>query len=295
MSGMELTPIIKVGLPIALFMVMLGMGMTLGVADFRRVATQPRAFGLGMGVQFLLLPLLAVILAQLFSLPAELAVGLLVLSFCPSGTTSNLFSYLARADVALSISLTAVASVLTPFTVPLLTRWVLEWQLGAAQPVPFSVLKTMMQLAVVVLIPVVIGMVWKSRAPRGCDRWQPKIHRFSVLLFVAVIVAMVVNLGSRLSEFFALTGMVCVTMILAAMSLGWVAAKLGRLDLAQTKTISIEVGMQHGGMALVVTQGVLANSTMSIVPVMYGLLMLVPILALVASARIYERQRFFAG
>ncbi len=292
---MELAPIIRIGLPIALFMVMLGMGMTLSIADFRRVATQPRAFGLGMGVQFLLLPLLAVVLIQLFKLPPELAVGLLVLSFCPSGTTSNLFSYLARADVALSISLTAVASVLTPFTVPLLTRWVLEWQLGAAQPVPFPVLKTMMQLAVVVLIPVVVGMVWKHRAPRGCDRWQPKVHGFSVLLFVAVIVAMVVDLRSQLPEFFALTGMVCVTMILAAMSLGWVAAKLGRLDLAQTKTISIEVGMQHGGMALVVTQGVLANPTMSIVPVMYGLLMLIPILALVASVRIHERQRFFAG
>lgn len=292
---MELAPVIRIGLPIALFMVMLGMGMTLGLIDFRRVASQPRAFGLGFGAQFLLLPLLAVLLVLLFELPPELAVGLLVLSLCPSGTTSNLFSYLAKGDVALSISLTAVASVVTPFTVPLLTRWVLEWQLGDIRTIPFPVGKTMLQLAVVVLIPVVVGMVWKSRAPRSCGRFQPGVHRLSVAMFVAVIAAMVLDLRHQLPQFWALTGLVCVTMIVAAMALGWSIAKLGRLDVAQTRTISIEVGMQHGGMALIVTQGILQSPTMSIIPVMYGLLMLLPILALVFSVRVYERQRFFAG
>ena len=292
---MELAPIIQIGLPVALFMVMLGMGMTLEADDFRRVASQPRAFSLGMAAQFLLLPLLAAVIVVLFALPPELAVGLLVLSFCPSGTTSNLFSYLARADVALSISLTAFASVVTPFTVPLLTGWALQWQLGAAQPIPFPVIKTMLQLAVVVLIPVVVGMAWKSRAPQSCNYWQPGIHSLSVVLFVLVISAMVIDLRAQLPLFLAITGLVCVTMITIAMTLGWAVARLGRLNVRQTKTISIEVGMQHGGMALVVTQGVLDNSTMSIVPVMYGLLMLIPILVLVVSVRFYERLRFFAG
>ena len=292
---MELALIIRIGLPVALFAVMLGMGMTLGADDFRRVVNRPRAFALGISAQLVLLPLLALVLVELFELPGELAVGLLVLSFCPSGTTSNLFSYLARADVALSISLTAVASVVTPFTVPLLTRWVLEWQMGAAQPVPFPVVKTMLQLAVVVLLPVAIGMIWRSRRPAVCRRWQPWVHRVSVALFAVVILAMVVDQWERLSQSLAVAGVVCLVMIVCALALGWVVARIGRLDTAQTKTISIEVGMQHGGMALVVTQGVLANPTMSIMPVMYGLLMLIPILLLVAVARLHDRRNLVAG
>lgn len=276
-------------------MVMLGMGMTLSPGDFRRVVREPRAMVVGLGAQFALLPLLAVAVSTVLELPPELAAGLLILSFCPSGTTSNLFSYLARADVALSVTLTAVASVVTPFSVPLLSQWVLEWKLGTGQVVDFPVIRAMLQLMVVVLIPVAMGMLWKAYAPRNCAQWQPGVHRLSVVLFTLVIVAMVADIGEQLFHFMALVGAACLAMVVLAMGLGWLAARAGRLGLAQTKTVSIEVGMQHGGMALVVTEGVLGNSTMSIVPVMYGLLMLIPILVLVISARFYERQRLFAG
>ena len=135
---MELDPVVRAGLPIALFLIMLSMGMTLRVADFDRVVREPRAFSVGVISQLLLPPALAFCLILLFTLPPALAVGLMVLSFCPSGTTSNLFSHLARGDVALSISLTAVASAITPFTVPLLTEQVLVWQLGTTDPFLFQ-------------------------------------------------------------------------------------------------------------------------------------------------------------
>ena len=143
---------IQAALPLALFLIMLGMGMTLGREDFERVGRQRKAFAVGMASQMLLPPIIAAVLAVVFALPPELAVGLLVLSFCPSGTTSSLFSYLCGADVALSISLTAVASVITPFSIPLLTELLLGWQLGREQAVPFPVLQTMLQLAAVVLL-----------------------------------------------------------------------------------------------------------------------------------------------
>lgn len=292
---MELVPLIQGALPLALFLVMLGMGMTLRLTDFQRLMRAPRAFALGLGAQFLGLPLLAGVIVVGFDLPPELAVGLLVLSFCPSGATSNLFSYLARADVALSISLTAVASLVTPFTVPLLTGLALDWQLGAERTIDFPVARTMLQLAAVVLLPVAVGMIWNACRPIVCGRWQPFVHRLSVILFATVILAMVVDLWEPMPGFLGVAGVACIVMIVSAMALGWSLASLGRLDPRQVKTVSIEVGMQHGGMALLVTQGVLANTTMSVVPVLYGLLMLIPILTLVVAVRIRDRQRAFVS
>ncbi len=282
---MELTPLLAAALPLALFLIMLGMGMTLERADFERVGRRGKAFAIGFAAQMLLPPLLALGLVFVFSLPPALAVGLLVLSFCPSGTTSNLFSYLAGADVALSISLTAIASLVTPFSIPLMTELVLQWQYGTQQSVNFPVLETILKLAVIVLLPVAAGMLWRVRAAASCRRWQPRLHRFSMLLFAAVIIGIVLDQGAQLADFFATAGTVCLTLVLLAMLLGWQIARVAGLPQRQVKTISIEVGMQHGGMALVVTQGVLHNPEMSIIPLTYGLLMLIPVTALAAFAR----------
>ncbi len=280
---MEVTGI---ALPLALFLIMLSMGMTLERGDFERVGKQRKAFLIGMASQMLLPPAIAVCLAVAFALPPEFAVGLLILSFCPSGTISNLFSYLCRADVALSISLTAAASVITPFTIPLLTEALLAWQLGAERQVAFPVVKTMFQLAAVVLLPVMLGMLWRKSYRLTCRRWQPRLQRISVGLFTLVVVAIVVDLGADLSAHLADAGAVCMALVLSAMLLGYLDARHAGLDQRQVRTISIEVGMQHGGMALVVTQGVLMNSTMSVVPVTYGLLMLIPAVLMAINTRI---------
>ena len=286
---MELGSLVSAGLPLALFLIMLGMGMTLERADFARVGKHRKAFLIGVTSQMLLPPLLAVCLVFALALPPEFAVGLLILSFCPSGTTSNLFSYLARADLALSISLTAVASLITPFSVPLLTEIALAWQLGARQAVPFPVAEAVLKLAAVVLLPVVGGMFWRARNPASCRRWQPRLHRLSVALFACVIVGIIIEQSDELAANLATAGTVSLIMVLAAMLLGREAARIGGLSPRQVKTISIEVGMQHGGMALVVTQGVLHNPAMSVVPLTYGLLMLLPVIALAIFARLGAR------
>lgn len=282
---MELDTFIQAGLPIALALIMLSMGMMLKMDDFRQVAVQPKGFFLGLSAQLILVPVLALLLLQLFQLPPLLAVGLLILSFCPGGTTSNLFSYLARGDVALSITLTTVASFITPFTIPLLTELALQMQLDENREIAVPVGLTMKRLLIITVIPVSIGMAWRVFRPSLADKAHPYIHRFSVALFLIVIFSIIFQQWTKMPDFLSQVGTVTMAMIILAMLAGYYVAKLAGLSSRQKKTLSIEVGMQNGGMALVVTQGVLQNPTMSIVPVIYGLLMLLPVLLFVWIGR----------
>ncbi len=150
---MELDIFIKIGLPVSLSLIMLSMGLILKVDDFKQVLSFPKAFVIGLSAQMLLVPLLALILLQVFKLPPLLAVGLLVLSFSPGGTTSNLFSYLAKGDVALSIALTATASLITPFTIPFLTEMALQFSMGENKEIVIPIGLTMKRLFLVTVVP----------------------------------------------------------------------------------------------------------------------------------------------
>ena len=282
---MELDTFIKIGLPVSLGLIMLSMGLTLKGKDFQTIIKQPKAFFVGLSAQMLLVPLLALLLLQVFKLPPVLAVGLLVLSFSPGGTTSNLFSYMAKGDVALSIALTAVASFITPFTIPLLTELALQAQLGENAKIVLPVALTMKRLFIVTIVPVVTGMMLRAFKPAWADRIQPLIHKFAVTLFLAVIFAMIYRLFGKTPKH--LLQMISITsiMIVLAMLTGYLLSKLAKLNRKQIKTNTIEIGMQNGGMALIVTQGVLNNPQMSVVPVIYGLIMLIPIIIFVLISR----------
>ncbi|HIP95340.1 MAG TPA: bile acid:sodium symporter family protein [Leucothrix sp.] len=282
---MDLDTFIKIGLPVSLGLIMLSMGMTLKTKNFTQVITRPRAFFLGLVAQMLLVPLLAVILLQIFHLPPLLAVGLLVLSFSPGGTTSNLFSYLARGDVALSIALTTAASFITPFSIPLLTEVALQSQLGENTTVIIPVGLTMKRLFVVTIVPVLLGMALRYFKPLWADKIQPVIHKISVTLFLTVIFSMIFNLWDQAPEFLGKIATITSIMIILAMTAGYYLAKVAGLNSQQIKTTSIEVGMQNGGMALIVTQGILNNPQMSMVPVIYGLIMLIPVIIFVLINR----------
>lgn len=282
---MELDKFIQIGLPVSLALIMLSMGLMLRTVDFQRVARYPKAFFIGLTAQMVLVPMIALLLLQIFNLPPLLAVGLLVLSFSPGGTTSNLFSYLARGDVALSVALTTVASFITPVTIPLLTELALQLQMGEGREIVVPIGLTMKRLFIVTILPVLIGMAWRVFKPVSADTVQPYIHKISVLLFFTVIFSIIIQQWVKMPEFMSQVGTITTVMIVSAMLLGYYVAKLGGLNSRQVKTLSIEVGMQNGGMALIVTQGVLQNPTMSIVPVIYGLIMLVPVLVFVGLSR----------
>ncbi len=282
---MNLELFIKIGLPVSLGLIMLSMGLTLKSKDFQAVIKKPKAFMVGLSAQMLLVPLLAVLLLQVFKLPPILAVGLLILSFSPGGTTSNLFSYMARGDVALSIALTAVASFITPFSIPLLTKLALRSQLGENADVIIPIGLTMKQLFVVTIVPVVLGMTLRHIKPDWADKIQPAVHKFAVSLFLAVIFSMIYKLSGNMPKHLPQVATITSVMIVLAMLAGFIISKLARLNPRQIKTNTIEVGMQNGGMALIVTQGVLNNPGMSLVPVIYGLIMLIPVIIFVLISR----------
>ena len=282
---MELDKFIQIGLPVSLALIMLSMGMLLKLTHFQTVARHPRALVLGLSAQMLLVPLVALLLLQVFKLPPLLAVGLLILSFSPGGATSNLFSYLAKGDVALSIALTTIASFITPFTIPLLTELALQMQMGESKEIIIPVGLTMKRLFVVTIVPVVIGMSLRFFKPAIATIIQPWIHRVSMLLFAIVIFSIFFQQWSNLPRFLDQVGSITMVMIVITMSLGYYIAKFSGLNTQQTKTLSIEVGMQNAGIALLITQGVLHNPTMSIVPLIYGLIMLIPVLIFVGISR----------
>jgi BASS family bile acid:Na+ symporter len=274
---MELDIFIKIGLPVSLSLIMLSMGLILKVDDFKQVLSFPKAFVIGLSAQMLLVPLLALILLQVFKLPPLLAVGLLVLSFSPGGTTSNLFSYLAKGDVALSIALTATASLITPFTIPFLTEIALQFSMGENKEIVIPISLTMKRLFLVTVVPVLLGMSVKFLKPHWAETIQPFVNKLSVILFLTIIFSIIVDQWNLIPEFLNQVGLVITVMIILAMLSGYLLSRLSGLSASQVKTTTIEVGMQNGGMALIVTQGVLQNSTMSIVPVIYGLIMLIPV------------------
>ena len=282
---MKLDVFIQIGLPVSLGLIMLSMGLMLKTADFQQVAKHPKAFFIGLSAQMLLVPILALLLLQVFKLPPLLAVGLLILSFSPGGTTSNLFSYMAKGDVALSIALTTAASFITPFSIPFLTELALQSQMGENTNIAIPVGLTMKRLILVTIVPVVLGMTLRYFKGFWVDKIQPFIHKIAITLFLAVIISMVFKLSNKMPEFLTQVATISSIMIIIALTMGYNIAKLSGLNSKQIKTISIEVGMQNGGMALIVTQGVLNNPNMSMVPVIYGLIMLVPVILFVLISR----------
>ena len=281
---MKLDIFIQIGLPVSLGLIMLSMGLILKVDNFKQLSKHPKAFFIGLSAQMLLVPLLALLLLQIFKLPPLLAVGLLILSFSPGGTTSNLFSYMAKGDVALSIALTTAASFITPFTIPFLTELALQLLLGENTNIVIPVGLTIKRLIIVTIIPVVLGMLFRYFKDAWADKIQPFIHKIAIILFLTVIFSMIFKLSNKMPEFLPQIATISSIMIIIALLMGYSIAKLAGLNLSQIRTISIEIGMQNGGMALIVTQGVLNNPSMSMVTIIYGLIMLIPVMLFVVMS-----------
>lgn len=265
--------LLGVVLPAALFIIMLGMGMTLTPGDFGRVFTLPRAVLAGLTGQMLFVPLLAFAVVSLFQLPPELAVGLMVLSFAPGGATSNMMTFLSRGDVALSITLTAFASVLTPFTMPLLTQLALDHWLGASQPIELPVAQTMLRLFVITVVPVSIGMWLYARKPALSGKLARVVKPLSIAFLALVITGIVSKHWAQMPQFLAAVGLPVLLLNSLALLAGYLFARINRLNTSQQLTLGIEVGVQNGGTALVVTGAILGSSLMSVPPVIYGILM----------------------
>ncbi|MDX5406787.1 MAG: bile acid:sodium symporter family protein [Chromatiaceae bacterium] len=263
----------QIGLPLALILIMTGVGMSLRPANFQQVLRQPKAFFVGATAQLLLLPLLAVGVIWLFGLSGELAVGLFILALCPGGTTSNLYSYLAKADVGLSVSLTALVGFISPFTLPLLAAWAMQYYLGADSALQLPLMKTWLTLLIVGVVPVFVGMLIKARFTAFAERAQPLISRFSVLVLLLLIVSIALDLGDALWHYLLLSGPAALALNILSMAAGYLLGRWLLHSEQQSRTICLEVGLQNGTLALLITTGILHSAQMSIAPSVYSLLM----------------------
>lgn len=265
--------LIQIGLPLALILIMVGVGLGLVPEDFRRVLRQPRGFLIGAFCQMLLLPLIAMAIIAATGLHGELAIGLFILSLCPGGTTSNLYTWLARGDLGLSVSLTAVIGFVTPFTIPLLGVWAINHYSDSGTHFELPIVATWIKLMVITVIPVIAGMSIRRRWPQFSRRMEPLITRFSVFVLIAVIASIAANLGSQMITFALLAGPAALLLNLSTMLLGYLAGRWLLHSEAQARTISLEVGLQNGTLALLVTTGILHSAEMSIAPSVYSIVM----------------------
>jgi len=278
--------IVKIALPVALILVMIGVGMSLQIADFKRVAKCPKAFFIGALCQLVFIPLLAYVVILAFGLTGTLAMGVLVISLCPGGVTSNLFTYLAKGDVGLSVSLTAIIGIITPFTIPFVVNWGFEWQGLSNAGFALPVVETVKKLLIVSVLPVVVGMTVRRWAKGNIDRIEGLVRTGSSVVLALVIVVLYLKLGvAKVNEFAVLAGPACVVMNLAGMTLGFAVASLAKLKHAQRTCIMLEVGLQNGTIALLVTMTILKSMEMSIAPSIYSLWMMVPAMLVVLISK----------
>jgi len=263
----------KVILPLSLFFIMFGMGLSLKLADFKNVSQSPKAVTLGLIGQMLVLPLIAFLLAIALQLPPEIAVGLMIIALAPGGATSNMFTYLSKGDVPLSISLTAIVSVITPFTIPIFAAMSMAFFMDNNTEFSLPVVKTIIQLLVITLIPVALGMFVLSRWPNLAVKLENFLKWFSVVFLFLIIVLIVLKNKDNMLSFFAEAGLATLLLNISVLIIGYQMAKLAQLSHAQSVSIGFEVGIQNGTLALLVAGTLIGNEVMMIPAVTYSIIM----------------------
>ncbi len=243
---------------------MLGMGMTLTTSDFTRVATAPRAVGIGLACQFAVMPLAGWLFARLFGLPAEIAAGLVLVGCCPGGVASNVLTFIAGGNVALSVTMTACSTLLAPLLTPLLVRWL------AGAKIPVDMAGLFQSILIMILVPIVVGgLVNRFAGPlaRRLRAGLPALAMTAICLIIGITVALARDDLARVAA-----GLVAAAVChnAAGLVLGYAVARMSGLDERDARTVSIEVGMQNGGMATGLALGVLNSPAAALPAAVFG-------------------------
>jgi BASS family bile acid:Na+ symporter len=261
--------------PGGLMCIMFSLGLTLSLADFRRVAEQPRPVLAGLTGHFLCLPLLGVGLASLFRLPPEMAMGLFVLAVSPAGVTSNAITFAARGNVALAVTLTTITSLITVVTTPLLISWALGHFFIAGHAPVMSVSATMKQLLIMTALPVAIGMLVRRLHAELAARLVIWLRPASLIILIVVILVSVLVSARMLLDSIVHAGPAAWALNTAAMAIGLLIARLMGLGRVDTMTVGIEVGVQNATMATFLSLSILNSWAVAVTPTLYGCIMIV--------------------
>ncbi|PWR07369.1 bile acid:sodium symporter [Micromonospora acroterricola] len=263
-----------VGLPIALGIIMLGLGLGLTTADFRRVAQHPRAAVIALVCQVLVLPALCFGLVVAFDLAPELAVGMMLLAASPGGTTANLYSHLFGGHVALNITLTAINSVLAVFTLPILVNLSAAYFLPDGRSIGLQFDKVL-QVFAIVLVPVAIGMLVRARVPQVADRLNRPVRILSVIVLVAVITGAVLGERENIADYFVSVGLAVLAFNLLSLAIGYGVPRLAGVDRSAATAAGFEIGIHNSTLAITIalSPALLDNTRMAIPGAVYGIVM----------------------
>lgn len=242
-------------LPIALAVIMTSLGLSLTLADFKRVFVLPKGVAIGMVNLVLISPLLAFVIAELYALAPELAVGLVLMGAAPGGTTANLMTHLAKGDTALSVTMTAISSLAAVVTVPLYLGLSIEYfDAGVGDDVSMGGIVA--RVFVITIVPLAFGMWLRSRDPDRADRLETTVRKLAFGFLILVIAAAVITEFDLVANNFADLALATLTLNLAAMSVSYAIARVARLSDAQSTAIALELGVHNGTLAIAVASTV---------------------------------------
>jgi len=261
-----------IGLPVALGIIMLGLGLSLTIADFARVLKQPKAVLTALVCQLLILPAICFGLVLLFQLPPVLAVGMMMLAASPGGTTANLYSHLFRGDIALNISLTAVNSVIAVITLPLITNFAIMYFQPFDDQLGLQWAKAL-EVFAIVLLPVALGMLVRRYWPKFADGMDRPVRIASVIILIVVIAGAVASNWELLVNNFTGLALITILFCLISLAVGYVVPRLLKIERRQAIAVSFEIGIHNATLAIVIAQTVLGSVELSLPAAVYGVLM----------------------
>lgn len=280
--------LISVVLPLGLAFIMFTLGVGLTPADFARVGQRPLAFFIGALNQSILLPLVTFICVLAFGIRAEMAVGFMILAACPGGVTSNVISKLAKGDVALSVSLTAVISLASVVTVPLILGLSMGYFMGDAAP-EIDITKTAVTMFALTVVPVTLGLGARAVAPAAMTRAEPKLSAVATILFAVIVLAALAANWALFVENIVVIGPALLVLLAALTTIGFAVPRLLGQSVTEAKTISVETGVQNSTLGIAVTAIIVGGeggfTAYALPSAVYGILMYLIILPVVLKYR----------
>ena len=274
---MDITSIIgQIFLPISLAIIMFGMGLSLVTDDFVRLFAYPKSVLVGLCNQLLFLPLIGFAIVVLFDLNPTMAIGVMILSVCPGGPTSNLITQVSRGNIGLSVTLTALASLITVFTIPILLSKAIAYFTGDTDVViQLPILETMLQILVITVIPISIGMMIRKRREAFALSMEKPMRTASTVLFVIIFLIIIIANKDNLTQAMKEVGLPTLLLNLSTMGLGFVSAKLFGITGKSQISITIESGIQNGTLAFVIATTILNNFEMGLPTGAYSIWMFI--------------------
>ena len=282
---MNMGLISEIFLPLALAFIMFSLGLGLTISDFSRVLKQPKDFLIGAFSQIIILPIVALILVLIWPMSPELAIGVMLIAAAPGGATSNIVTSFAKGDVALSVSLTAIISLLSVFTIPLIVLISLNILVDNYSSISISILDIAIQMFAIVTVPVILGILFRKFMSNFSILFEPIAKKISALLFAIVLLGAVLAEKDNIILYFSQAGLITLILNILMMIIAFYIAKFFVSGVSQRKTIIVECGLQNGTLAIVVATSVFGGGVYLIPAATYSLIMFASSLIYIYFAR----------